>query len=204
MTQELKNTTELKNKNVNTITDVKKGKIIISEKYEEVYNELSNIYPRLFNKQGVKLLKVGIRKEIAAAGNLTITKSQLTTFLKVYCSSNNYRKLHVENAKRYDLDGNESGTVTKEHIEGLARLREEAKKKRELKKQKQKEWAKSQESENNNSKIENHTNSQKDKKKSIYSNKNNYQKVKKLEINQDNLGNIKFTNSKKPKLGIKV
>ena len=90
-------------------------------------------------------------------------------------------------------------------VEDIIKIfREEAKKKRELKKQKQKEWAKRQESENNNSKIENHTNSQKDKKKSIYSNKNNYQKVKKLEINQDNLGNIKFTNSKKPKLGIKV
>lgn len=204
MTQELKNTTELENKNANTITDVKKRKMIISKKYEEVDNELSNIYPRLFNKQGVNLLKVGIRKEIAAAGNLTITKSQLTTFLKVYCSSNSYRKLHVENAKRYDLDGNESGTVTKKHIEGLARLREEAKKKWELKKQKQKESAKRQESENNNSTIRNCTNSQKNKKKSIYSNKNNDQKVKKLEINQDNLENIKFTNSNKPKLGIKV
>ena len=117
-------------------------------------------------------------------------------------SKNSCLQFHVFiKSSRYS---NESGTVTKEHIEGLARLREEAKKKRELKKQKQKEWAKRQESENNNTKIENHTNSQKDKKKSIYSNKNNYQKVKKLEINQDNLGNIKFTNSKKPKLGIKV
>ena len=35
---------------------------MISEKYEEVYNELSAKYPKLFNKNEVKLLKVGIRQ----------------------------------------------------------------------------------------------------------------------------------------------
>ncbi len=108
---------------------VKKGNILLSDKYKEAYNELSSKYPKLFNNQEIKLLKVGIKKEIIARGNLTITKSQLAKFLKVYCTGCKYKKLHIENASRYDLEGNESGVVTKKHVEGLIKLREETKKK---------------------------------------------------------------------------
>ena len=138
MTKEIKNKGELGINNNKTKVKNKKSNIISPEKYEETYDELSSKYPKLFNKQDIKLLKVGIRKEIITNGNLTISNSQLTRFLKVYCISNKYKGLHVENAKRYDLEGNESGVVTKEQIEDLVKLREETKKKRKLKKQRQK------------------------------------------------------------------
>ena len=133
MTKEIKNTEEIEINNNKTKVKNKKITIISPEQYEEAYNELSSKYPKLFNKEDIKLLKVGIRRDIIANSNLTISNSQLTKFLKVYCTSNKYKELHIENAKRYDLEGNESGIVTKEQIEGLLKLKEEAKKKRQLK-----------------------------------------------------------------------
>jgi len=207
MTKEIKNKEELGINNNKTKVKNKKSNIISPEKYEETHNELSSKYPKLFNKQGIKLLKVGIRKEIIANGNLTISNSQLTKFLKVYCTSNKYKELHVENAKRYDLAGNELGVVTKEQVEGLVKLKEEAKKKRELKKQRRQEWTKKQEEKNNNAKVES-KNASKEQKSSCHSKTNKDTKVKKSTVTQDNIGNIKSanhtTNSTKPKLGIKL
>lgn len=188
---------------------IKKGYQLSSESYNKVFNALAHEYPKLFNKHEVKLLKVGIKKEIVANDNITITKSQLAKFLKVYCSSSEYKKLHVENAKRYDLEGNKFGVVTREQIEGLVRLREQAKKNRELKKQKQQELSKKLEGKNNNNndKVEN-KNTSKEQKNSLYSKANKDLKVKKPTVTQDNIGNIKSTNhttnSTKPKLGIKL
>ena len=207
ITQELKVSKEPEVENNKIKANKQKSNIMPAQKYEEALSELSAKYPKLFNKQGIKLLKVGIRKEIIVNGNLTISNSQLTKFLKVYCTSNKYKELHVENAKRYDLAGNESGVVTKKQIEGLVKLKEEAKKKRELKKQRRQEWAKKQEEKNNNAKVES-KNASKEQENSCHSKTNNDTKVKKSTVTQDNIGNIKSanhtTNSTKPKLGIKL
>ena len=200
MTKEIKNTEELETYNNKTKIENKKSNIISPERYEEAYNKLSSKYPKLFNKQEVKLLKTGIRKEIIADGNLKITKSQLAKFLKVYCTSSKYKELHVENAKRYDLEGNEAGVVMKEQIEGLVKLREETRKKRELKKQRYEKLAKKQEEKNNSAKVKNKSIS-KDQQGSTYSKTNNDRKVRKAIITQDNIGN--FINNVKSKLGLK-
>ena len=113
-----------------------------AEKYEKVLDEMISKYPELFSKKEPKLFKIGIKKDIIGKGGLSITNTQLAKFLRMYCSSKGYRKLHIENAKRYDLAGKESGIVTKEHVEALLRKKEEARKKRELNKQKKKEHAK--------------------------------------------------------------
>ena len=180
---------------------VKKGNVLLSDKYKEAYNELSSKYPKLFNNQEIKLLKVGIKKEIIARGNLTITKSQLAKFLKVYCTGCEYKKLHIENASRYDLEGNESGVVTKKHVEGLIKLREETKKKRELKKQKQKELVKKQKENKDNNKVKS-KDTGKNQKRITHSKIKNYLKVRKPTVTQDNIGN--FINNMKSKLGIKA
>ena len=200
MTKEIKNTEELETNNNKTKIENKKSNIISPKRYEEVYNKISSKYPKLFNKQEVKLLKTGIRKEIIADGNLKITKSQLAKFLKVYCTSSKYKELHVENAKRYDLEGNEAGVVTKEQIEGLVKLREETRKKRELKKQRYEKLSKKQEEKNNSTKVKN-KNISKDQQGSTYSKTNNDRKVRKAIITQDNIGN--FINNVKSKLGLK-
>ena len=203
MTQELKVVKKPEVDNNKIKANKQKDNIISTQKYEEALNELSAKYPKLFNKEEVKLLKVGIRQDIIGAGGLIITKSQLSKFLKVYCTGREYKKLHVENAKRYDLEGNESGVVTKEHIEGLIKVREEAKKKWGLKKQKKIEWAKKQKEKNNKTKDERNSTS-KNQKSSFYSKTNTDTKVVKPDVTQDNIGNIKSTNSSKPKLGLKI
>ena len=203
MTQELKVGKKPEVDNNKIKANKQKDNIISTQKYEEALNELSAKYPKLFNKEEVKLLKVGIRQDIIGAGGLTITKSQLSKFLKVYCTGREYKKLHIENAKRYDLEGNESGVVTKEHIEGLIKVREEAKKKWGLKKQKKIEWAKKQKEKNNKTKDERNSTS-KNQKSSSHSKTNTDTKVVKPDVTQDNVGNIKSTNSSKPKLGLKI
>ena len=205
VTQEVKNNKELEVQTGKERSHKEKGNkttIMLPDKYEEALSELSAKYPKLFNKKEVKLLKIGIKEDIIGAGGLTITKSQLSKFLKVYCTNSEYKKLHIENAKRHDLEGNESGAVTKEHVEGLIKVREEAKKKWELKKQKKIEWAKKQKEKNNKAKEEKNSTS-KDQKVSSHSKTNNDTKVVKSTVTEDNIGNIKSTNSSKPKLGLK-
>ena len=92
--------------------------------------------------------------------------------------------------------------MTKEHVEGLIKVREEAKKKWELKKQKKIEWAKKQKEKNNKAKEEKNSTS-KDQKSSSHSKANNDTKVMKSTVTEDNIGNIKSNNSRKPKLGLK-
>ena len=145
----------------------------------------------------VLIFKKGIHKDIFDSGALTFSKSVIRKFLKLYTAKPQYRDLHIENTPRYDLKGNEVDVVTKEDIESFKKQQEEIKKTIAAKRLKE------QESKNNKSKAENkHT--YKDKEKNTHSNKNNCNKVKKLQVNQDNLGNIKSANSTKPKLGIKL
>jgi sRNA-binding protein len=195
ITQEVKNNKELEVQAGKERSHKEKGNkttIMLPDKYEEALSELSAKYPKLFNKKEVKLLKIGIKEDIISAGGLTITKSQLSKFLKVYCTNSEYKKLHIENAKRHGLDGNESGVVTKEHVEGLIKVREEAKKK----------WAKKQKEKNNKAKEEKNSTS-KDQKSSSHSKADNDTKVMKSTVTEDNIGNIKSNNSRKPKLGLK-
>ena len=168
-------------------TNKKKIGIMPTQKYKEVLSELSAKYPKLFNKEEVKLLKVGIIKDILMDYNLTISRLQLRKFIRIYCSNNKYRELHKENAKRYDLNGNESGVVTKEHVEGLAKHREEIKNKWELRNKKHKEWLEKQK-----------------KKESSKKDRDSSDKNENQGIRENNKGNISSVHSGKTKLSIKI
>ncbi len=192
ITQKVKNNKKLEVQTVTEEAQKKKGSkvnIMPPDKYEEVLSELSTKYPKLFNKEEVKLLKVGIIKDILVDYNLTISKLQLRKFIRIYCSNNKYRELHKENAKRYDLKGNESGIVTKEHVEGLAKHREEIKNKWELRKKKYKEW------------LDKQKKKESSKKDSNASDKDNNENQG---IRENNKGNISSVHSSKTKLSIKI
>ena len=192
ITQKVKNNKKLEVQTVTEEAQKKKGSkvnIMPPDKYEEVLSELSTKYPKLFNKEEVKLLKVGIIKDILVDYNLTISKLQLRKFIRIYCSNNKYRELHKENAKRYDLNGNESGIVTKEHVEGLANHREEIKNKWELRKKKYKEWLDKQKKKESGKKDSNASD------KDINENQG---------IRENNKGNISSVHSGKTKLSIKI
>jgi hypothetical protein len=82
------------------------------------------------------------------------------------------------------------------------KVREESKKKWELKKQRKIELAKKQKEQNNNTKNKKDS-THRNKKSSFNSKTNDHTKIVKTAITQDNIGNIKSTNSSKPKLGLK-
>lgn len=106
----------------------KQTNFISNEDYKEVFNELSIKYPKLFKNGTIKLLKIGIKQDLIENANLKTSNVKLGKFLRRYTSKSAYRKLHIENAKRYDLYGAESGIVTKKHVEGLARQKTQKKK----------------------------------------------------------------------------
>ena len=72
-----------------------------------------------------------------------------------------------------------------------------------IKKTKKIELAKKQKEQNNNAKDERNSTS-KNQKSSSHSKTNTDTKVVKPDVTQDNIGNIKSTNSSKPKLGLKI
>lgn len=108
--------------------------IMPPEQYNEVFEELSTQYPKLFIKDKILLLKVGLHKDIFEEYKLTVTRGAVRRFFKLYTGSKKYRELHIENAIRYDLEGNESGVVSKEHIELAAQRKKDIEKQREAKK----------------------------------------------------------------------
>ena len=74
------------------------------------------------------LLKVGIHRDIFKDYKLSVSKRDARKFLHRYVNNKTYQALHIENAVRYDLLGEESGIVTKEHIDLMAKRKEERKK----------------------------------------------------------------------------
>jgi len=113
----------------------KKWHIMKPEYYEEVHDKLSKAYPKLFNKEEVRLLKVGIKEELLES-DTEVSKTKIRKFLKLYTEKADYRKKHKAGEKRYDLFGNEAGKVTKEQEEDVTKKLQELKAAREAKEQK--------------------------------------------------------------------
>ena len=107
---------------------VKQGKKNYLALYNKVFNELSKYYPKLFIKNKPLLLKVEIHSDIFKEYKLSVSKREVRKFLHRYVNSTIYQALNIENAIRYDLLGKESGVVTKEHIDLMAKRKEERKK----------------------------------------------------------------------------
>ena len=74
------------------------------------------------------LLKVEIHRDIFKDYKLSVSKREVRKFLHRYVNSKTYQALHIENAARYDLLGEESGVVTKENLDLMAKRKEERKK----------------------------------------------------------------------------
>ena len=120
-----------------------KWHLLSPEDYDKVFDNLSRKYPKLFIKDKVFVLKKGVHQDIFNGSELEFSKTIIRKFIKLYTEQNKYAELHIENTPRYDLEGNESGLVTKEDIESLAKKKEEIKKQIALKKIKKLEKKKS-------------------------------------------------------------
>ena len=118
-----------KETNSKRVTIVKQDKKNYFTLYNKVLNELSKNYPKLFIKNQPILLKVGIHKDIFKDYKLSVSKVEIRKFLYRYVRSYQYQTLHIENGNRYNLLGEESGIVTKEHVDLPNRVEEERTKK---------------------------------------------------------------------------
>jgi sRNA-binding protein len=84
----------------------------VATKYQITLKTLSDKFPKVFIKDEVRILKVGIYKDIKKATDLK--SAEINKFLYEYCNSEAYKEAHMEGTPRYDLNGNIAGTVTAE------------------------------------------------------------------------------------------
>ena len=155
----------MKNKN-------KKWYLLSPEDYDKVFDYLSAKYPKLFIKDEVFVLKKGLHQDIFNSGELEFSKTVIRKFLKLYTEQKKYRELHIENTPRYDLDGKEVDFVTKEDIAGHAKKKKEIKNQLALKKNKNMEQKKKDDVSNKEYKLDNLSNKQEDKLKTMSANNN--------------------------------
>jgi len=81
-------------------------------KYLMALETLQEKFPEAFPVSGVRILKVGIHKDIKEKTELN--GSEIFMFLRKYCNSGKYREAHIEGAVRYDLNGVTPQVVTAE------------------------------------------------------------------------------------------
>lgn len=82
--------------------------------YQQTLKTLSDKFPKIFIKDEVKVLKVGIHKD--AKERTDLKSREISRFFHKYCNSKAYKKAHIEGASRYDLDANVVGTITAEEV----------------------------------------------------------------------------------------
>jgi len=83
--------------------------------YQEVLHILQKLYPHSFTIP-VKLLAIGIHKELLQLAPNGFSRKRIRMFLRKYCQSFMYQKILVEGAVRVNLDGSEHSKVTKEQV----------------------------------------------------------------------------------------
>ncbi|MCG7535086.1 RNA chaperone ProQ [Pseudoalteromonas sp. OOF1S-7] len=96
---------------------------------KEVLDFLYAEFPQCFKqKDGIKPLKVGIFKDIAARieGSEKVSKTQVRQALRKYTSSWRYLEAVINNEFRVDLDGNDAEKVEQEHVEHAQKALEES------------------------------------------------------------------------------
>lgn len=88
------------------------------EVFLSIFKSLNKLFPNCFSLAEVKILKKGIRGDIFNhLATLKLSKKKVTLFLIQYALTPEYVARHVEQAKRYDLEGNEDGFISKQECE---------------------------------------------------------------------------------------
>lgn len=82
---------------------------------KQILKLLQTKYPLCFSIPA-KVLAIGINKEVIELENDNFSKQQIRRFFRRYCSDYRYKKLLVEGAQRFNLDGSPATLVTKEEV----------------------------------------------------------------------------------------
>ena len=97
---------------------------------KEVIAFLAERFPQCFSAEGeARPLKIGIFQDLVARveGEMSLSKTQLRSALRLYTSSWRYLYGIKLGATRVDLDGNPSGELDEQHVEHARKQLEEAK-----------------------------------------------------------------------------
>ena len=86
----------------------------LDPRYPKILQILQEKFPEAFPKDQVRVLKLGIHKDIKE--NTEINSKDIFIFMRIYCRSFKYRQAHIEGANRYDLNGITTQTVTLEQV----------------------------------------------------------------------------------------
>lgn len=87
----------------------------IKAESKQILKLLQTKYPLCFSIPA-KPLAIGISKEVIVLEKDNFTKNQIRRFFRRYCSDYRYKKLLIEGAQRFNLDGTPATLVTKEEI----------------------------------------------------------------------------------------
>lgn len=74
--------------------------------------QLMDAYPKTFDRNNVRPLKIGIQEDLVADGK--VAKNKIKRALASYVRSLNYYRSLREDADRVDINGEAAGKVTKE------------------------------------------------------------------------------------------
>jgi sRNA-binding protein len=108
------------------MTDVDIRYILPPTEYKEIYAELRKLFPKLFCKKKIFLMKKGIFQDIIKRNNLSFSNEKLRKFFKIYTDKKAYQNLHLKiGEKRYNLNGEVEGQVNKEEVIALRHQRKE-------------------------------------------------------------------------------
>lgn len=97
---------------------------------KEVIAFLAERFPKCFSAEGeARPLKVGIFQDLVdrVQGEMSLSKTQLRSALRLYTSSWRYLYGIKAGAVRVDLDGNDCGVLDEQHVEHARKQLEEAK-----------------------------------------------------------------------------
>jgi hypothetical protein len=89
--------------------------VLRQQQTQTILARLAELYPKCFNLQAKKPLKLGIHKELRQL-HPEISRRGLTRALRAYIRSQDYYAVILKEKKRYDLKGKASGTVRKADI----------------------------------------------------------------------------------------
>lgn len=104
------------------------------EELQKLLKMLRKNFSKAFPEKSVVPLKKGIDLDICKSDKLIINRTKVRLFLRYYTRNIFYAQTHIEGAKRYDLDGNIVGNVTKDDANSFAiMISEHLKKKKALK-----------------------------------------------------------------------
>jgi len=82
---------------------------------KQILKLLQTKYPLCFSIPA-KVLAIGISKEVMELEKDHFSKQQIRRFFKRYCSNERYKKLLVDGAQRFNLDGSPANLVTKAEV----------------------------------------------------------------------------------------